>query len=71
MQIKIEWLEDSNECDTCGYNYAEGAKVFFDEELVIDLEPAADCFGGRTYDDVFVFRQILEKLGHTVEQSHG
>ncbi len=69
MKIKIEWLTDVDECgDGCCSAYAEGAKVWFDNELVIDFSPAASCFdSGVHYSDVAVYDTILEKLGHTVE----
>lgn len=67
MKIKIERLTDCYECDTCGWSDAEGAKVYFDDELVIDMTPVANCFGGGNYTDEDVFTAILQKLGHTVE----
>ena len=31
MKIKIEWLTDCWDCDTCGWSSAEGARVYFDD----------------------------------------
>ena len=67
MKIKIEWLTDCWDCDTCGWSSAEGARVYFDDKLVIDLTPVAHCFNNENYDDHYVFDQILQKLGHTME----
>lgn len=69
MHIKIEWLSDYSDCDQagCSGGYSEGAKVWFDDELVLDLQPVATCFGGDSWDNEEVFRLILDKLGgHTL-----
>lgn len=68
--IKIEWLTDSyDNCETCGSSWAEGARVFVDGALALDLEPSAHCFGGAHYDQSDVYERLLRHLGHTVEQS--
>lgn len=67
MKIKIEWLSDYSDCETCGGNYADGARVTIDGEVALDLEPAAHCYGGTHYDERDVFKRILEHLGHEVE----
>lgn len=66
--IKIQWLQDNHDCETCGWSMAEGANVFFDGELAIELEPAAHCYGGSTYEREAVMRRIIEKLGHSIEE---
>ena len=67
MNIKVEMLTDSYECDTCGWSDAYGAKVYFDGELAIDMTPIAHCYSGKNYTDEDVFTAILQKLGHNVE----
>jgi hypothetical protein len=67
-KIKIEWLSDEHECDTCGWTYATGAAVEFDGVPCIDLEPSAYCYDGESYDAEDVFRRIIERLGHTIEE---
>ena len=68
--IKIEWLTDSySGCETCGTSYAEGARVYIDDALALDLAPRAHCFGGADYQDGEVYTRILQHLGHTVEQA--
>jgi len=64
--IRIEWLTDSTDCDQagCSGGYSEGAKVYFDDELAIDLSPVASCFGGVNYGFEEVFARILSELGH-------
>jgi hypothetical protein len=64
--IRIEWLYDSTDCDQagCSGGYAEGAKVYFDDKLTLDLSPAASCFGGVDYDKEDIFARILTELGH-------
>lgn len=70
MKIQIEFCEDVHECDTCGTSWASGAKVHFDNELVLNLEPLAHCYGGKTYEESEVFEQVLNKLGHELEISY-
>lgn len=67
MKIKVETLTDSWDCDTCGFFDAYGAKVYFDDNLVIDMPPTAHCHAGDNYTDEDIFKAILIKLGHTVE----
>ena len=67
MKIKVETLTDSWDCDTCGFSDAYGAKVYFDDNLVIDMSPTANCYAGDNYTDEDIFKAILIKLGHTVE----
>lgn len=66
--LKIEWLSDCyDNCETCGSSYAEGARVYVDGELALDLAPSAHCFGGAHYDQADVYERILRHLGHEVE----
>jgi hypothetical protein len=64
--IRIEWMTDSSDCDQagCSGGYAEGAKVYFDDKLTLDMSPKADCFGGVDYDKEDIFSRILAELGH-------
>jgi hypothetical protein len=66
--IEIEWLEDSSECDTCGYNYASGAIVKINGEKIIELIPHAHCYGGSTWEQYDVYRFIFEHLGYEVKE---
>lgn len=65
--IKIEWLHDDHDCETCGASYAEGARVTIDGAVALDLQPVAHCFDGKNWQDDDVYKLILEKLGYTVE----
>ena len=67
MKIKVEILTDVWDCDTCGFSDAYGAKVYFDDELVLDMAPVAHCYDGKNYTEEEIFKAILNKLGHTVE----
>jgi hypothetical protein len=65
--IRIEWLSDSSShCETCGTSYADGARVYVDDVLALDLAPVAHCFGGANYDQQEVFERLLKHLGHEV-----
>lgn len=66
--IKIEWDYDESNCDTCGWNYSEGAIVTFDGEVVLELEANAGCTSMVSYTVAETYKQILEKLGHTIEE---
>lgn len=69
--IRIEWLSDSTDCDEagCSGGYSEGAKVYFDGKLALDLSPEASCFDGVHYDTDEVFSRILAALGHNLVES--
>jgi hypothetical protein len=70
VNIKIEWLTDYyDNCETCGSSYAEGARVFVDGVMALDLAPSAHCFGGEHYPQEDVYERILQHLGHTVEHA--
>lgn len=70
-QIKIEWLSDSTDCECCGVNYADGARVFFDDVEVISLIPAASCYNGDDWSEEEIYKKIFKELGHTVSTEHG
>lgn len=65
--VKIKWVEDSYECDTCGSSYATGAQVNIDDKIDFVLEPIAHCYDGVIFDDRDVFERILLELGYKVE----
>lgn len=69
--IRIEWLTDDSDCDQagCSGGWAEGARVYFDGDLTLNLEPIAACFGSISYDREEVFAHILAKLGHNLMES--
>lgn len=66
MDIKIERLTDSYDCETCGSSWAEGARIFIDGALAFELTPHARCYDGDDYSDDQIFAKVLEHLGHTV-----
>lgn len=65
--IRIEWLTDSYDCETCGGSFAEGARVYIDGAIAIEMEPVAHCFGGANFAESDVFERILRHLGHALE----
>lgn len=65
-RVEIEWLGDSYDCETCGYSYAEGARITIDGQVSLELVPRAHCFGGDNYSERDVFERILGQLGHEV-----
>lgn len=74
MNIEIEWLSDSTDCDQpgCSGGYSTGAIVKRDGTTILELIPVAACFGGESWDSNEVYRQLLMKLtGYTVEEQYG
>lgn len=70
VHIRIKWMSQTHDCDTCGYNWADGARVYFNDKIALDLEPVAGCFDGISYSTEEVFIRTLEKLGYVVEIDH-
>lgn len=56
----IVWLEDEHECETCGYSYAQGYKIYKDDKLVVDKEPVASCFDSLNFDHSNAALDILK-----------
>jgi hypothetical protein len=77
LNIEIEWLSDSTDCDQggCSGGYSTGAIVKLDGTIILELIPVAGCFGGDSWDRDDVWAMILEKLvgngNLKVEQSYG
>lgn len=69
QEIKIEWLYDEHDCETCGSSYAEGAKVHINGELVIENIPYAHCYGGENWDRDDIYKRIFLELGYHVTES--
>ena len=68
-KIRIQWLEDEWECDTCGWQYALGAEVFLDDQQILLLKPSAYCYGSEfNWAEADVYRLILERLGYLVQE---
>lgn len=65
-KIRIERITDSHDCETCGSSWAEGAIVYLDGEILLELLPIAHCYGGDNYYDDIIYAKILEKLGYDV-----
>lgn len=58
----IKRLYDSDNCDTCGYNSAEGYRIFVDGKLKVDKTPLAHCYEGRSYSDNELIKDLLKYL---------
>lgn len=63
-KIEIEWLSDSNDCDTCGGGYAEGAVVKIDGVTALDLTPHSSCYGGTSFSQDEVYQRVFAHLGY-------
>lgn len=64
MNIEIEWLTDSYDCDQpgCSGGWAEGARVRVNGEMLLELLPKAHCFGGDHWDRDAVYIELIQKL---------
>jgi len=70
-QLHIKWLEDYHDCDTCGGNWATGAEVTLNGEVLLNKVPKAHCFGGEHYTSDEIYLSILDKLEYKVEEDNG
>lgn len=68
MKIEIQWLSDEHECEQCGYDYASGAIVDFEDGTSLSLIPIAHCYAGRNWGEADVYHEVLKHLGHEVSQ---
>lgn len=66
--IHIEWLHDDWDCETCGWSWAEGARVTLNGETFLELIPSAHCFGGDHWSNDAVYLEIMKKLGYTITE---
>lgn len=60
--IEVETLIDAHYCETCGSDYANGAKVRLDGQEIIYLVPVAHCYNGMSYDDEEIYTKIVKYL---------
>lgn len=62
--VSIEWLTDYyNDCETCGSSWADGARVSFDGEVVLECTPSAHCTGGDHWTEAEIYQKIIKLLG--------
>jgi hypothetical protein len=66
MKIKIEWLYDEHDCETCGSSYATGARVQIGNDSLM-FDPIAHCYDGASWTMAEVYESILKHLGHELE----
>ena len=60
--IEIETIVDDVDCETCGGNYAMGAKITLEGSSILHLKPFAHCYNGISYDDEEIYAKIVEYL---------
>ena len=72
MKIKIEWLTDTHDCETCGTSWADGARVTVTrrggKQSVLEFTPVARCHDSSDWSSDEVFKAILVSLGYDVEE---
>jgi hypothetical protein len=66
MLIKIYTQDDHHDCETCGCSYSYGGIVYADNNLVLERNPHAFCFGSPTFEPSDLLVMALKKLGITV-----
>ena len=64
--IRTETTSDNCDCETCGWNYAEGGSVYVDDVLVLEKEAIASCYGGSHFSQDDLLVMALHKLGISV-----
>ena len=67
-KLRIEWLSDTSDCETCGPSWATGALVEFPNGELLRRIPKASCFGGDDWTQEEIYKDILEHLGYSVEE---
>lgn len=68
MKVKVKYTFDEHDCETCGSSWADGADIYFDDELVYQFVPIAHCYNGQSMDRDDVLKIVLEHLGHEFEE---
>lgn len=66
--LEFEWLQDSHDCETCGFSCAEGAVVRLNGQVLLERQPCAGCFDDRSYSSDVVHHEVLLALGYEVTQ---
>lgn len=71
-KIKITWLNDHYNCETCGSSYSEGAHVEIDGVQFGDFEPIAHCFDSKGFERDEILTAVFAHLGHelVMEDQH-
>lgn len=70
-KIKIQMLEDHNDCETCGGGYESGGRVWINDRMVFEFVPHAGCYDNQYMTDVDLIEKALNILGHTLELTFG
>lgn len=72
MTYHIVFLEDVYECETCGYNYAQGYIIEKDGVVVVDKTPVAHCYSPTEYPQDGAYFDIfqLENIEVTTNYSN-
>ena len=73
MQNKIKVIQtvDHHDCETCGSSYAEGGRIYINEELVYELKPYASCYDNSiyiSYEDLM--QKAFELIGYEMEYEY-
>jgi hypothetical protein len=66
MRIDIETNDDIHDCETCGFDYAEGGVVKVNGVEVLRRDAVAHCYAGTSYNEDELLVMALKKLGHDV-----
>lgn len=66
--IRIEWLTDDHDCETCGSSYAQGARVTLNGEAILELIPSAHCYDGDNWSESQVYEMVFRHLGYRLRE---
>lgn len=70
QKLKVIWLHDSRDCETCGCSYAQGFRAFLDGELIDEFEPWASCSGTFTIEGDDTWIRLFKHFGIEVETEY-
>ena len=72
MQHKIKVIQtvDQRDCETCGSSYAEGGRIYIDEELVYEFNPHASCFNSLNMKYEDLMQKAFELIGYEMEYEY-
>jgi len=68
MKLVIKWLEDSHDCETCGYSYSYGAKVTLDDVVILDDFEKAHCYGGSDVTPEDILKALCKHLNIEIRE---
>jgi hypothetical protein len=67
-RLKIIRSETFFDCEQCGGNYGEGVKVYYNDEVILDVPAWANCFNHSEVEDMDILKAVGEHLGFEIAE---